>query len=338
MAEQLNVDAFLDGLFKDKTQKGNFGDRAKRLLMQTKDNQGTCMFFMFPDGKTGQFYTKLPKVMEIKLYNEQFEQDVWHKILPKEFYGELSPEDSKLYDEVVSYYNQCKDYEIFDFNTQRNRTYVLIYGHILKHKNISGADVKDSASSDALLIYPSNCVIDSIGDAMNQKVMSMGGNKEWITAILSNSTEQREAAVCITFSGGQGGYKASVSFEFNSAFNKVASDEEIAKLKDCNEKFKDIIADFLSWQNPTDHKSYFDRDIFKHIKISLLRVLNPDQAPEPETVVNSSAQETQPAHIADQVPAQPSTEAPKAEVNNSPEAPTQQPTAPSLDNKTKAPF
>jgi hypothetical protein len=335
MADAINVDAFLDGLMKDKSQKGNFGDRAKRLFMQTRDNQGTCMFLMFPDEKTGQFYTKVPKVREIKLWSDQFEQDTWHRILPKEFYGTLSPEDEKLYDEVVSYYDQIMDYEIYDFNTQRIRTYVLIYGHILKHMNAqSGLDVKDSAGTDALLIYPSNSVIDEIGTAMNQKIMSTGGNKEWIPAILSKSTEEREAAICITFSGGQGGYKATVSFEFSSAFSKVVSAEELAKLKDAPAKFKDIIADFLSWENPADHKSYFDPQLFNYMKVAMLKVLAPDQAPDPAaTSTEAKKEETQAPAPQAQV------EAPKVEAT-APEAPMPEAPVPEggLNPTTKTPF
>jgi hypothetical protein len=290
------------------------------------------MFLMFPDEKTGQFYTKIPKVREIKLWSNQFEQDTWHRILPKEFYGTLSPEDEKLYEEVVSYYDQMMDYEIYDFNTQRIRTYVLIYGHILKHMNSqSGLEVKDSAGTDALLIYPSNSVIDEIGTAMNQKIMSTGGNKEWIPAILSKSTDEREAAICITFSGGQGGYKASVSFEFSSAFSKVVSSEELAKLKDAPAKFKDIISDFLSWENPADHKSYFDPQLFNYMKVEMLKVLAPDQAPDPENTLTEAKQEDTQASDP-----QVGTGVPKARV----EAPIPEAPVPNgeLNPTTKAPF
>lgn len=285
-----DVDAWLDQLENDRPKSS--GRSLIKLLMNTKDNKGNIIFVPFKDQKSKNFYTKLAGVREYKMYNENSEMEVWHKILPKEVYGTLSETDSQLYDEVVAMFDDLNE-KAQDYTLARMRSYAFFYGYIIDHTNETGKTVTDSISKPALIEFPSLKIISALVDTIQAKTKSLK-SKEWIPIIFNNNETNREGMVSIKISGGQGGYDFTVNLEIQNAYSKVIPDNFDAS--EFKPLFKDAISDFLGWQNGPD--SYFNQEMFEAIRANLLTLLNEDgaQASEVSEQTEEGPKEPQPTN------------------------------------------
>ena len=272
MNEDFNVDDFLNGLEGDRAPKRqDDGSRVTKLTMNARDNQGTVTFVPFMNKKTGTFYVKVSGVREIKTYAKKIDSEAWVKILPVEYYENLSEADQKLWEEVVSYYDTIKDSEIFSWDTIRTRTYALLYGIMKGHKKLDGTELVDNIDKSCLFIFPSNGVIDAMADAIATKCAGMKGSKAWIPSILNNNPTGRKGVMSIKFSKGDIGYDTTVGFEFNSEFSIVVDPDAIVP-EEQMALFSDSVGELLGWERAKD-QSYFDREVFEHLRDNLKAII-----------------------------------------------------------------
>lgn len=296
--DAFDVDSWLDQLENDRPKSGN---GLVKLLMNTKVNKGNIIFVPFKDQKSGNFYTKLTGVREFKMYSEESDTEIWHKILPKEYYGELTPTQSQLYDEVASYFDRALNEEWVDYDYARWRSYVFFYGYVLDHTTESGTTVTDSINKPALIEFPSAKLINSVADAIQSKNKSLK-SKEWIPVVFNDSPVNRQGMVSIKIAGGKGGYDFTVVLEIQNAYSKVIPDTFDAT--DIKPLFKDSIADYLGWQNGPEG-SYFNEEMFEKVRNGLLVLFGggKSETKQDDTQAQPQTQEAPVENKPDQVPA-----------------------------------
>lgn len=263
------IDDFLEGLEKDQPQpKSKNG--LEKILMSSRDNQGTIVFAPFQDTYSKKFYLRIPSVKEYKTslsnYNEG-KDEVWVKILPKEFYGELSESQSLLYDEVVGLFDELNE-SLGNIQNKwsiiRTRRYSLFQGVIMNQINTQGAKVNDNLNKPALLIFPSDNPITELAAAIKNKVAGMNNSKEWIPAVFAPTDKGREGVVTISFTKPDSpGYDCNVGFEFNSTYAKII-DPEVGFSEEITKNFGNILESFLGWQNGKN--SRFNEENFLELK------------------------------------------------------------------------
>lgn len=264
MAEVFDLDAFIAGVNQDRTRAKNPKDKLNRILMNTRNYQGTVSFLPVMSNGSKNFYMKLPRVYELYLFTSLLSAgEAWFKILPIECYGDLNPEEMELYNEVKGYLDKLMDEEIYDYEWVRVRNYVLFNGICLSLKNTEGKSVDEYNDCPCLFTYPSNSVIDAFGTSLNAKIDTMKGRKDWIPMILSPSNTGRKGLVQISFTKAAGpGYDASVQFELNSEFNQVV-DPDMVIPDDVISKFDDVIPTFIGWSYDSTNKRYFNVTAFR---------------------------------------------------------------------------
>lgn len=280
------VDDFLAGLETDKSQEFSSGDRIVKILMSAQDNQGTVVIAPFKN-PSGKFYTLLEGVREYNTVCSLFrngDTSAWIKILPKNAYGELSPEDAALHQEVTGLFDEVNE-KLSNENPNswqsiRVRKYSLFQGVLMKHINRANEEIKDNKDKAVVLIFPSKAPIDAMATAVNAKINTMGGSKEWIPAVFSPTPEGRDGVMSITFKKpASPGYDAQVGFEFNSSYvtlvDRKGFPEEVVKL------FGDPVEEFLGWQNGKNSK--FNREMFVELKSALSMALKSPNAPSAPT-------------------------------------------------------
>lgn len=291
MSEDLNqaidpIDALLNQLEEDKTEQRDF-DGVIKLQMGYSDNFGMVMMAPFQGDIDGNksFYTLISRVKEYKcpisLINKG-ESPVWVRILPKNFYGQLTPEQSELYDKVVNLYDQVneKHTESDSWKVIRARDYTLIYGVLLKHINNEGKEISDNVKKGVLFIYPSKAPVNELGLAIKNKTNALSGNKSWVSNVFDVRGDLREGALIINFMRPEtGAYQAQVSFEFNSSFNKIVEKEYPESV---TKHFKDPVKDFLGWESAKSGEK-FNSDLFRELGKFLAVELAGPAAPSVET-------------------------------------------------------
>lgn len=268
------IDDFLSELLNDQSKPKN---RLNKLTMTANANKGTVMFVIIPEGSTGKFYGKVENVREVNQFttlNDKIDGDCWHKILPKECYINLSPEDEMLYDQCVTLYDKLYNsgawgYDVDRAGVARYRTYGFMYGYILKHIDEKGNPVKDqqgNLTSDkaTFMMYPTNKVIDALGTAITAKKLASNGSAAWLPRYLSRATTGRTGAITIKTSGGKGGYNISLTFESNSEDNPYLVPADL-DLSSSFENCQDYIKDYLGWQDDEDN-GHFKRELFMEIR------------------------------------------------------------------------
>lgn len=264
-----NVDAFLEGLEQDKASSRGSSDRINKILMNVKDNQGTIIFVPFTNKKNNNFYMKVADVKEWKGHTTKLDSgEAWYKILPEEYYGDLSPENRELLAEVNGLYDTISEYEVHEFDTLRRRNYSLFYGVLTSHVGVDNNELGDNIDKPCLFIFPSLSPINAMSTAISAKVQALKGRKEWITGVLSPNNTGREGVMSITFKKATGpGYETTIGFEFNTQYDtvidpKLVFDEEITKF------FNDPLRDLLGWQGDGE-SGYFNVDIIKELRDDL---------------------------------------------------------------------
>jgi hypothetical protein len=263
------VDDFLEGLENDRVKPREFTGGLEKVLMSSRDNQGTIVFAPFMDTFSKKFYLKVPNVKEYRTAIPNYREgndEVWVKILPKEFYGELNAADSALYDEVVGLFDQV-DEMLGDISNKwqmlRVRQYSLFQGVVTNQINSDGAKITDRINKAALLIFPSASPINELAGAIQSKIAGMNNSKEWIPAVFSPTDKGRDGVVTISFTKPDApGYNCSVGFEFNSSYAKIV-DPEAGFPEEVVKEFGDILESFLGWQNGKDGK--FNHETFTNL-------------------------------------------------------------------------
>lgn len=289
-----DLDAFIAGINQDKTQGKNAKDRLNRLLMNTKDHQGMMTFLPVLCKNVNSFYIKLEHVFEFRGVTSFLDNvdSAWYKVMPKQFYGDLSEEQSELYDEVRGYLQWLYDNESCEIDELRRRNYSLLFGVCQTMNNTDNKPIEDYVDCPCLFVYPDLNIINKFCEAINNKIVSMKGRRDWIPMVLSTQPKGRKGVMQVTFTKSAGvGYDCSVNFEFNSEMNTVIDpDYEIPE--DVMAKFVDVIPTFLGWNYDRNNKSYFNTIAFKELRDQLkLRVKeetceypagNPKFEPTPE--------------------------------------------------------
>lgn len=287
------IDDFLAGLEEDKQQPSSSNSLMK-VLMSARDNQGTVVFAPFQDTYSKKFYLLVPYVKEYKTALPNYKEgadEVWIKILPKEFYGDLTEDQSALYNEVAGLYDQV-DEALGDipnkWNIIRGRSYSLFQGVIMNQLNAQGTKLTDHIGKPALLIFPSRQPINELAAAIKNKIAGMKNSKEWIPAVFAPSDKGRQGVVTITFTKPDApGYDCNVSFEFNSPYAKIIDPEEGFN-EEVVSSFGNILELFLGWQNGKN--SRFNEENFNEIKkifISRLKELEIKNGKKPEEPIEN---------------------------------------------------
>lgn len=272
----VNVDDFLSKLSKDTSSKGE--NSIERLNLNFNDCKGNYFYILF--SSVNGFYKQLNKVKELRAFSIDLGKDTWFEILEKSDYGELDEEEAKLYDEVVRLYAQA---EKIDANTEnwqnkftRNKSYCLIYAHVIKFINHdSGVVDKDRVNKPAMMVFPSKKYLEALKLAISTK-SSVMGNSSWLNKILSNDPKKREAVITTDFFGGQGGYKCQVSFEMDkdAVKNMLPDNFDFSNEAEYFNK-SNIVKDFLRWQAPEGTDKIFNTELFKEIRLRLIDKINP---------------------------------------------------------------
>jgi hypothetical protein len=292
------IDDFLNNLDEDKS-KGNegFNDRIQKLYFSYEGNHGIMIFAPFVDKATQRIYISLPKVKEYKATCSKFkngDEESWIKILPKSAYGELTADQSALYEEASSLWDQVND-EIGDnegsFSQIREKTYSLMQGIVISQRDLNKSTVDDYVNKAALLIFPGKSAINALAAAVESKVASVG-NKSWISAVFSPNAEGRKGAVVISFNKNLStgvGYQSTVQFEMNSEWSKVVDSDKFEAAEVA--KFGNMVTTFLGWQ-AGDNDHAFDSKVFEELiaalKLKLKGIDNPTPAPSQEAPENKN--------------------------------------------------
>lgn len=269
-----DVDAFLEGLEQDKASKGGPSDRVSKVLMNTRDNQGTIIFVPFMNKKNNNFYMTVERVREWKGHTTLLDSgEAWYRILPEDYYEDLTQENKDLLAEVTGLFDEIGTWEVHDWGKQRIRNYSLLYGVLISHSSTEGKEHNDNVDSPCLFIFPSLSPINALSTAIASKVQALKGNKSWITGILNPNNTGREGVVSLTYKKESGpGYSTTISFEFNTQYNVLVDpehefEEEVTKL------FDDPLRDLMGWQGG-EGNNYFNEVAMKELRNDLRLELN----------------------------------------------------------------
>ena len=304
--QAFDLDAFIAGVNQDKTQQKNPKDRLNRVLMNTRDNQGTVTIIPIRSKGAENFYLKIPRVYEFYGDTSLLQSgEAWYRILPRDMYPDLTTEQAELYNEVKGYLDTLNDNEEVSYDEFRVRNYALFFGICDSLKNTEGKKNDKLPGCPCIFVYPSNSVIDAFGTAINNKIEAMKGRKEWIPMVLSPNNTGRKGVMMISFvKSASPGYDSTVAFEFNSEMNTVV-DPDMVIDEEVISKFDDTIPTFLGWIYDSKNKSYFNEIAFKELRDQLklriksmtegeeIKPADADQTYENKNDLTAQATETQ---------------------------------------------
>jgi len=199
-------------------QKKNWG----RIVMNAPNNQGKLFVMPILDAKTNKSWLHIRGVKEIKLWNHDIKDIIWYKFLPKEFYGELSPEQTALYDKAISLYDSIRRKEFLPYQQIRYKTYSMIWAYVHNHLNTSNQPVEENVGTYSLVVLPSAGAPDSILSAADTVRQSQGGSIDWMKYFYTRDLkEMRKGYMSVNFHmpQGQKGYTVGVEHKFISEFD-----------------------------------------------------------------------------------------------------------------------
>lgn len=330
------IDDFLSGLEEDKQKPRVKGDRIQKVLMSSLVNQGTVVFAPWINHDDNKFYKVMTGVREYKtnlsLYRDG-KDSVWVRILPKEFYGDLTDAQLELYSEVTGLFDQL-DSDMGETASKsqklRYRSYSLFDGVLINHVNTKKEQLDENIGKAVLLMFPSRGPVNELATAIQAKINSTKGSREWIPAIFSKDDKGREGCMSINFEHPEGviGYKTQVTFEFNTSYSKYVDPvegfpEEVTNL------LGDPIGSFLGWEN--GEEGYFSTKLFNEMKQILTVAIKtngkvPAEATEPAPENRNG--------VDPMVDAKPADEAPQSAAP----APAEAPADATADGEIKLPF
>lgn len=284
------VDDFLAGLEADKPAERT-SNSINKVRMEVLSNQGTIIFAPFSFKSSKKFYELVPKVKEVRVKSHLYKdgaEEVWCRILPKEMYGELTPEQSKLYDEVNALYEALYD-KTDDYYIIRVRSYSIFQGIVLNHINTENKQVDSSIGKACLISFPSREPINALITATNAKINECGGSSDWIPLLFTDNLKGREGVMNISFKKNptKAGYNSSVAFGFNASFNKLITDETLHE-EETVKLVEDGLYSFLAWQS--GENSRFNEALFNDLKTeitALIRRIDTQASEAKQTEANS---------------------------------------------------
>jgi len=249
--EKFNIDDLLDQLEEDSKRPDRDSNYLNKIRVNSPDYiESTITYLPVLLPSSNSFYIKLENVLEYRTFIPSFNEgkdEVWIRMLSKEYYGFKSPEEEALYDEIISllllYEDNYKGESIY--NTFRYRRYSLIPAFIIDMvKEKTTINKKLGAS---LLIYPSFSPIESLHEAIQLKVGSTK-SKEWLPGVISPDFRNRIGVINSKFyrKPGEKSYSTITNIELNSGFTKVVDPE--LDFTDKASLFDNIMVDFMGWQ------------------------------------------------------------------------------------------
>lgn len=304
--DNFDLDAFLAGIESDQTKRTSPTDYLNKVSMSSRDNQGTVTFIPFMSHAYNNFYVKISGVLEMQGKTTLTKSGYgWYKLLPIEYYGQLTEDELALYNEIKSTFNEIvNNYEV-DRDDARIRTYTLFTGVQISHSNKDGAKVSEELNEcPCLYVFPSYKPVNAFVDAINAKMDIMKGDRKWLAALLSPAATGRQGVVQIQFKMSAGvGYDCSVAFEFNNALSPIVDES-----KDYSElvpKFDDALATFVGWGYDRDNAKMFNLNYMKEFRDELRMWLqnlkqqaSNTQLPPPAATVNPTVPNAEPAPAA----------------------------------------
>jgi hypothetical protein len=266
-----DLEAFIEGVNKDCTKEKGTNNSIKRVVMNSRGNQGSITILPFISKKIGNIYVKLENVREINGPTSIIDapDGAWYRLLPKEFYGELNEKESELYDEVSGLYDDLVSWDYANYDTLRKRNYSIFTGICLNHTNVEGAQVEGNIDQPCLVVFPSNSPIDALNTAISTKRNILKERTvQWLQGIITPNNTGRKGAIVITFKKSDGpGYTSSVSFETNNLDEGTIIVDPAKEFgEDIVSKFDDPIHTFLGWCYDYDNKKYFCEKLFLEMR------------------------------------------------------------------------
>jgi hypothetical protein len=277
---EAQLDAFLGQLVEDAKSSGEERQQnyVKIFVNRAAGTLGQFTILPILAKSIGSFYRKLSSVREWYGPSSLVNNDdgaAFYKILPKEFYGKLTPEQEKLYDDVIDAFKEADATGEFGFDGSgclRVRSYSLFTGIVLGQRNMDQKDVEDNLNKAALFIYPSAAPVTALQGAITAKQATLKDNlKPWLLNYLNPSLTDRKGAIVVGFNpktNGQPGYESTVNFEMNSEYSKVVP-EGFTISEDQRDAVADPIRLFLGWMYDYDNNRYFNETAFRELLESL---------------------------------------------------------------------
>jgi len=328
MSDLLDLSAFQDQLTNSATaprdENGEDSLRLQKVTMSSRDYLGK-IFFVPVIPKSGSLpwihFTRPTsetdnRTYELKLWSEDYEDFVWHKLLPKVMYPDLTPEESALYDEISSMWQFANDDEITDFNTAKRGNYSFCFGKVLNHYNVANEVVEKTSGKMSLLVFPSASVASKLKENTDS-VTLMSGNNAWLNSVYNNNLTERTGCIKVSFTKGASmGYDIVVEHLFNNGMvNPVATDFAITpeEMNLCD----NLITRFLGFNQGKDR--LWNNDHAKFMKSELERMIkeaSPEEAQATDAApVQNMNQTVDPMLGGGQPPVQtPTTETPVGQV------------------------
>lgn len=261
------------------------GPRLNKVWMVAEENRGTLTGVLLPDPTTGQFFTYFDKdtgrIREVKYYDDDRDNWAWGKIMPKEFYGQLTSEQSAKYDQVVSIVDSLMENETLGdtgYLHVKYKSYALYNLKITSHFNTKNEVVKNGDVANAgrmsFIVVPTGMLSLRQREAIEKLSSAAGGDVSWLALVQNSELTGRTAAFELSFknsSTGGFGYDVSAEYRFNGQgpFNAVPTDfvitqEEADLTKDGH------IKSFLGWQ--AGENSLFNDAVFDGIMGRLIEL------------------------------------------------------------------
>jgi len=267
-----NLDAFIKDLENNSSKPKSASDRLNRVLMNVRENQGTLVMLPFISSSIGNCFIKLEKVREFKGYTTliDYEDPIWYKILPIGAYGNLTPEQIELYNEVSGLYDQLYETEELDYGEIRVRNYSLMLGVALKVMDIEGneRDV-DFLNVPGLFLYPSTNVIDAFSSAVAAKKKLLGDKiMSFLQDIITPSLTNRKGVLQIEYKKAAIGYDVKIDLERNSEF-KTLVDPDMSFTEEFAKNFDNPMECFLGWMYDRENNTLFNEGAFRELKKNL---------------------------------------------------------------------
>jgi hypothetical protein len=287
--QEFDIDAFIANINQDKVVMTSKKDRLNKVLMNSKPNQGTVSLIPIFSKKLNGFYFRLPGVLEYFGDTTVIDNKdgIWYKILPIEFYGNLSEDEIDLYNEVHGLLETLRNYDEVSYDELRYRNYSIVLGICNNLINTDQKPVDTYNGAPCMFIYPSPAPINNIVDAITDRVATTN-SKAWITRVISPAEGERKGVLQITFKkkpGDQPGYDSSAKFEMNNSDEGVyVVPADFKVTKEMIDKFDDPIQSFNGWMNDKD--KLFNALAFKELrdqlKLRLKGLEEGEKAPEKE--------------------------------------------------------
>lgn len=268
--KEFDLDALIANINADKPRGGDRTKYLNKVLMNTKDNQGTLTWIPIYSSTFKNFYVKLDGVREFEAKTTLIDKGHgWYRILPLSFYGDLSDDELELYNEVISYYDTLKDNDSCDRDELRVRRYTILFGICSKLVNKDGKKIDDYNDCACIFVYPSLDPVTALGTAINTQIAAMG-SRDWVTLVLSPKSTGRQGVILVNYTKSESvGYDCTMTISINNPSLGPAG-QLIDPTYEINEDrikfFDDPIPTFLGWIYNQEEQRYFNPRAFHELR------------------------------------------------------------------------